>query len=235
MIQTNIPKIPQHIAIIMDGNGRWAREKNLPKIVGYQKGIKSAQKIIESSKDLGIKYLTLYAFSLENWQRPKDEVAKLMGMFRGYLKKDIEELIKKYIRIIFIGDNSKLDEDIKNSMKEVEDKSLQNSFCLIIAMSYGAKNEIASAILKLSEQYDKESLNEKNIEELFESVINPHKIPNPDLLIRTSGEKRLSNFLLWQVAYTELYFTNKYWPDFAEQDLLDAIDDFNKRERKYGK
>jgi undecaprenyl diphosphate synthase len=120
-------------------------------------------------------------------------------------------------------------------MKEAEDKSLQNTFCLIIAMSYGAKNEIARAILKLSEQYDKEFLNQNNIEESFESVINPHKIPNPDLLIRTSGEKRLSNFLLWQIAYTELYFTNKYWPDFASQDLLDAIDDFNKRERKYGK
>ena len=125
--------------------------------------------------------------------------------------------------------------DIKNSMKKAEDKSLKNSFCLIIAMSYGAKNEIAMAILKLSKQYDKEFLNQNNIEELFESVINPHKIPNPDLLIRTSGEKRLSNFLLWQIAYTELYFTNKYWPDFAKQDLLDAIDDFNKRERKYGK
>ena len=235
MIQTNIPKIPQHIAIIMDGNGRWAREKNLPKIIGYQKGVESAQKIIESSKDLGIKYLTLYAFSLENWQRPKDEVAKLMDMFRGYLKKDIEKLIKKDIRIIFIGDRSKLDEDIKSLMKKAEDKSLGNTFCLIIAMSYGAKNEITRAILKLSEQCDKESLNKNNIEELFESAINPHSIPNPDLLIRTSGEKRLSNFLLWQIAYTELYFTNKYWPDFAKQDLLDAIDNFNKRERKYGK
>ncbi len=235
MIQSNINMLPQHIAIIMDGNGRWAREKNLPKIIGYQIGIESAQKIIEYSKDLGIKYLTLYAFSLENWQRPKNEVAKLMNMFRDYLKNDIEKLIKKDIRIIFIGDRLKLDEDIRDSMKQVEDKSLQNSFCVIIAMSYGARNEITSAILKLGEQYDKESLNQNNIEELFESAINPHGIPNPDLLIRTSGEKRLSNFLLWQIAYTELYFTNKYWPDFAKQDLLDAIEDFNKRERKYGK
>ncbi len=235
MIQSNINILPQHIAIIMDGNGRWAREKNLPKIIGYQRGIESAQKIIEYSKDLGIKYLTLYAFSLENWQRPKNEVAKLMNMFRDYLKNDIEKLIKKDIRIIFIGDRLKLDEDIRDSMKQVEDKSLQNSFCVIIAMSYGARNEITSAILKLGEQYDKESLNQNNIEELFESAINPHGIPNPDLLIRTSGEKRLSNFLLWQIAYTELYFTNKYWPDFAKQDLLDAIEDFNKRERKYGK
>jgi undecaprenyl diphosphate synthase len=235
MIQSNINMLPQHIAIIMDGNGRWAREKNLPKIIGYQRGIESAQKIIEYSKDLGIKYLTLYAFSLENWQRPKNEVAKLMNMFRDYLKNDIEKLIKKDIRIIFIGDRLKLDEDIRDSMKQVEDKSLQNSFCVIIAMSYGARNEITSAILKLGEQYANESLNQNNIEELFESAINPHGIPNPDLLIRTSGEKRLSNFLLWQIAYTELYFTNKYWPDFAKQDLLDAIEDFNKRERKYGK
>ena len=235
MIQSNINMLPQHIAIIMDGNGRWAREKNLPKIIGYQIGIESAQKIIEYSKDLGIKYLTLYAFSLENWQRPKNEVAKLMNMFRDYLKNDIEKLIKKDIRIIFIGDRLKLDEDIRDSMKQVEDKSLQNSFCVIIAMSYGARNEITSAILKLGEQYGNASLNQNNIEELFESAINPHGIPNPDLLIRTSGEKRLSNFLLWQIAYTELYFTNKYWPDFAKQDLLDAIEDFNKRERKYGK
>ncbi|WHA05569.1 polyprenyl diphosphate synthase [Candidatus Bandiella numerosa] len=235
MIQSNINMLPQHIAIIMDGNGRWAREKNLPKIIGYQRGIESAQKIIEYSKDLGIKYLTLYAFSLENWQRPKNQVAKLMNMFRDYLKNDIEKLIKKDIRIIFIGDRLKLDEDIRDSMKQVEDKSLQNSFCVIIAMSYGARNEITSAILKLGEQYGNESLNQNNIEELFESAINPHGIPNPDLLIRTSGEKRLSNFLLWQIAYTELYFTNKYWPDFAKQDLLDAIEDFNKRERKYGK
>ena len=235
MIKSNINMLPQHIAIIMDGNGRWAREKNLPKIIGYQRGIESAQKIIEYSKDLGIKYLTLYAFSLENWQRPKNEVAKLMNMFRDYLKNDIEKLIKKDIRIIFIGDRLKLDEDIRDSMKQVEDKSLQNSFCVIIAMSYGARNEITSAILKLGEQYGNESLNQNNIEELFESAINPHGIPNPDLLIRTSGEKRLSNFLLWQIAYTELYFTNKYWPDFAKQDLLDAIEDFNKRERKYGK
>jgi undecaprenyl diphosphate synthase len=235
MIQSNINILPQHIAIIMDGNGRWARERNLPKIIGYQRGIESAQKIIEYSKDLGIKYLTLYAFSLENWQRPKNEVAKLMNMFRDYLKNDIEKLIKKDIRIIFIGDRLKLDEDIRDSMKQVEDRSLQNSFCVIIAMSYGARNEITSAILKLGEQYDKEFLNQNNIEKLFESAINPHGIPNPDLLIRTSGEKRLSNFLLWQIAYTELYFTNKYWPDFAKQDLLDAIEDFNKRERKYGK
>ena len=202
MIQSNINMLPQHIAIIMDGNGRWAREKNLPKIIGYQRGIESAQKIIEYSKDLGIKYLTLYAFSLENWQRPKNEVAKLMNMFRDYLKNDIEKLIKKDIRIIFIGDRLKLDEDIRDSMKQVEDKSLQNSFCVIIAMSYGARNEITSAILKLGEQYGNESLNQNNIEELFESAINPHGIPNPDLLIRTSGEKRLSNFLLWQIAYT---------------------------------
>jgi undecaprenyl diphosphate synthase len=235
MIQSKINIPPQHIAMIMDGNGRWAREKNLPKIIGYQKGIESAQKIIEYSRDLGIKYLTLYAFSLENWQRPKDEVTKLMDMFRDYLKNDIEKLIKKNIRIIFIGDRFKLDEDIRDSMKKVEDKSLQNSFCAIIAVSYGARNEITSAILKLGEQYGNESLNQNNIEELFESAINPHGIPNPDLLIRTSGEKRLSNFLLWQIAYTELYFTNKYWPDFAKQDLLDAIEDFNKRERKYGK
>ncbi|RST72201.1 di-trans,poly-cis-decaprenylcistransferase [Candidatus Aquarickettsia rohweri] len=223
------------MAIIMDGNGRWARQKNLPKSFGYQKGIKSAQCIIKYSKKLGVEYLTLYAFSLENWQRPKDEIAKLMDMFREYLKKDIEKLIAEDIRIIFIGDHSKLDEDIKIAMKSAEDRSSQNSFCLVIAMSYGARDEITRSILKFNEKHNKESVNKNNIEELFESIINPHQIPNPDLLIRTSGEKRLSNFLLWQIAYTELYFTSKCWPDFEKQDLLDAIDNFNKRERKYGK
>ena len=227
--------IPKHIAIIMDGNGRWARQKNLPKSFGYKKGIESAQNIIKCSKELGVKYLTLYAFSLENWQRPKEEIAKLMNMFREYLKKDIEELITEDIRIIFIGNHSRLDEDIKVAMKSAEDRSSQNRFCLVIAMSYGARDEITRSILKFNEKHNKESVNKNNIEELFESIINPHQIPNPDLLIRTSGEKRLSNFLLWQIAYTELYFTNKCWPDFEKQDLLDSIDDFNKRERKYGK
>lgn len=227
--------IPKHIAIIMDGNGRWARQKKLPKSFGYKKGIKSAQNIIKHSKELGVKYLTLYAFSLENWQRPKDEIAKLMNMFREYLKSDIEELIAKDIRIIFIGNHSKLDEDIRIAMKRAEDKSSKNSFCLVIAMSYGARDEITRSILNIIQQQDEQEISQNNIEDIFESVINPHQIPNPDLLIRTSGEKRLSNFLLWQIAYTELYFTDKYWPDFAKQDLLDAVEDFNKRERKYGK
>ena len=235
MIQQNTASFPKHIAIIMDGNARWAKERNIPKAVGYKQGIQSAQEIIAYSQYLGIKYLTLYAFSLENWERPKNEVISLMSIFRSYLSKDIEALIQNNTRIIFIGDRLKLDKDIRDSMKSIEDKSLKNNFILIIAMSYGARDEIAKAVLKLNKKYNKEYLENHNIQELLEDVMNPHAIPNPDLLIRTSGEKRLSNFLLWQIAYTELYFINKYWPDFNKQDLLDAIDDFNKRIRRHGK
>ena len=227
--------IPTHIAIIMDGNGRWAKAKNVPKLIGYQKGIKVAQNIIEYSKYLGIRYLTLYAFSLENWQRPKKEVEELMQIFKFYLRKELRNLINQDIKIIFIGNHSKLDEDIRNLMSKIEKKSLNNKFHLIIAISYSARNEIIEAITTLYKKNQSILNNKCNIENRFESVINPHNIPNPDLLIRTSGEKRLSNFLLWQIAYTELYFTNKPWPAFSKCDLIDAINDFNKRERTYGK
>lgn len=227
--------IPTHIAIIMDGNGRWARAKNVPKLIGYQKGIQVAHTIIEYSQHIGVKYLTLYAFSLENWQRPKKEVEELMQIFKFYLKKEIRNLISKDIKIIFIGDHSKLDKDIRDLMYQVETKSLNNKFYLIIAISYSSRNEILKAIMMLYKKDPNILNNEYNIEKGFESIINKHNIPNPDLLIRTSGEKRLSNFLLWQIAYTELYFTNKPWPAFSKYDFIDAITDFNKRERTYGK
>ncbi|WP_323733098.1 polyprenyl diphosphate synthase [Candidatus Bandiella euplotis] len=224
--------IPRHIAIIMDGNGRWAKHNNVPKLMGYQHGIETAQTIIEYVKAIGVQYLTLYAFSLENWQRPKTEVDNLMNMFRSYLTNDIDNLIKNDIRVIFIGQRNKLEADIRDSMLNVEEKSSRNNFKLIIAISYGSRDEVVNTAVQFSKFYDE---NIKNPDELFASIINPHNIPDPDLLIRTGGEHRLSNFLLWQMAYTELFFIDKFWPDFAKQDLLNAIEDFNKRERKYGK
>jgi undecaprenyl diphosphate synthase len=232
----SIENIPKHIAIIMDGNGRWAEQKKLPRILGYKQGIKTAQKIIEYCKNLHVEYLTLYAFSLENWQRPKDEVEHLMEMFRDYLNNDVEKLINKGIRVIFIGNHKMLDDDIQAAMKSAEEKSSTNNFCLIIAFSYGARDEILRAVVDFSNVYDKSiSKNMAEVEKLFISVINPYNIPDPDLLIRTSGERRLSNFLLWHIAYTELFFTDKFWPDFKEEDLLNAIKDFKQRERRYGK
>ncbi|WPX96220.1 Ditrans,polycis-undecaprenyl-diphosphate synthase ((2E,6E)-farnesyl-diphosphate specific) [Candidatus Bandiella woodruffii] len=228
----NMKNIPRHIAIIMDGNGRWAKHNNVPKLMGYQHGIETAQTIIEYVKAIGVQYLTLYAFSLENWQRPKTEVDNLMNMFRSYLTNDIDNLIKNDIRVIFIGQRNKLEADIRDSMLNVEEKSSRNNFKLIIAISYGSRDEVVNTAVQFSKFYDE---NIKNPDELFASIINPHNIPDPDLLIRTGGEHRLSNFLLWQMAYTELFFIDKFWPDFAKQDLLNAIEDFNKRERKYGK
>ena len=227
---------PKHIAIIMDGNSRWAKKKNLPKISGYNEGIKAAQNIIQFSKDLGVRYLTLYVFSIENWQRPKIEVENLMIILKNYLKKDIYSLITKGVRVIFTGDHSKLDQEICDSMYQIEEESLKNNFYLIIAISYSGRDEIIRSIIELCKSYNKVDLvNYCDIESLFTSIMNLHNIPNPDLLIRTGGEKRLSNFLLWQIAYTELYFTDKLWPDFMKYDLVVAINDFNKRERKYGR
>ena len=232
----NAVNVPQHVAIIMDGNRRWAKKKGLPKILGHRQGIKTVQNIVKYSQSIGVKYLTLYAFSLENWQRSKAEVDSLMAIFREYLEHDVEKLIKNDIRVIFIGRHDKLEENMKEKMKNIEQQSSGNNFHFIIALSYGSRDEILSSTIKFSRLYDEKKYD--NIEktmELFSSIINPYNIPDPDLLIRTGGEQRLSNFLLWQLAYTELFFISKLWPDFDENDLMNAIKDFNKRERRYGK
>ena len=228
--------VPQHIAIIMDGNRRWAKKNKMSRTLGHKQGIKAVQNIVEQSKNIGIRYLTLYAFSLENWKRSKTEIDSLMAIFREYLDHDAEKLIKNDVRIIFIGRHDKLDEDIKEKMKNIEKKSSTNSFYFIIALSYGARDEILNSAIKFSKLYDEKKYdNVEKTMELFTSIINPYNIPSPDLLIRTGGEQRLSNFLLWQMAYTELFFTDKLWPDFSEHDLISAIESFNKRERRYGR
>ncbi len=231
---------PKHIAIIMDGNGRWAKQKMLPKNLGHRYGAKAAEKIIKACKELNIKYLTLYAFSSENWQRPKAEVNNLMMLLKSYLKDNISKILSNGVKILFIGDHSELDIEIQNLMQDAIEKSTNNSdLTLILAISYGGRNEIRHAAFEMlkyaiSNNFDKESLKQLP-NNFFDRFMVMNNIPDPDLLIRTGGEHRISNFLLWQLAYTELYFTDKLWPDFDEIDLKLAIKNFANRERRYGK
>lgn len=234
MLKKKALNIPNHIAIIMDGNARWAKKRLLPRVAGYKKGIDIAEKVIYQAMEAGVKYLTLFAFSSENWFRPKIEVEELMGLFRSYLKNVIPNIIKRDIKVIFIGERDKLDEDIKGMMKEVEDRSSNNKFNLILAVSYGGRDEIRTAAIEMAKYLKDKKLSEYE-NSLFDSFINNLKIPDPDLLIRTSGEHRISNFLLWQIAYTELYFTDKLWPDFCQDDLHQAIISYSNRERRYGR
>jgi len=227
--------LPQHIAIIMDGNGRWAKSKSLPKNIGHREGSKVAETIAKECQRLGVKYLTLYAFSSENWNRSEDEVSWLMSLLHDYLRNNVNKLVKSGMRVSFIGDRTRLPKDLVAVMNEVEASSINNDFHLILAISYSGRDEIRNAAAKMCEQALKlQAMPEDNY---FDQLISTNKIgvPDPDLLIRTSGEYRLSNFLLWQVAYSELLFVEKLWPDFTELDLQQAILEFNKRDRRYGK
>lgn len=222
--------MPKHIAVVMDGNGRWARKRGLPRIFGHRKAIKSVNEIVEASAELGIKVLTLYSFSTENWSRPKKEVDALMGLLRKYLRSELGKLNKNNIRLNVIGDFSKLPQSTKEELVKVIRLTEKNTgLLLILALNYGGRQEIVRAFNLLSESGSK-SIEESDINDNLYTK----GLPDPDLLIRTSGEKRLSNFLLWQLAYTELYFTDVLWPDFCKQDLLEAIIEFQKRERRFG-
>ncbi len=223
-------KIPQHIAIIMDGNSRWAKRNSVAVAKGHQKGSEVVKQIALSSKKLGISYLTVYAFSAENWNRPKSEVKALMSLFKRYLIKDVKELMQENVRIRFIGDRTKIDHDIQDLMDKVEKDTAHNKFQFIIAMSYGGREEIRSAAMKFANDLKSNSLKPED----FDQYLYTSDIPDPDLLIRTSGEYRISNFLLWQLSYSELYFTDILWPDFTEQHLIKAIQDYSVRDRRYG-
>lgn len=226
-------KVPEHIAVVMDGNSRWARQKGLPKMAGHKRGSEVARDMVNWCKKFGVKYLTLYAFSIENWKRPKSEVMGLMSLFKRYLKTDINDLMKENVRIRFIGNRSFLDKDILKLIANAETKTAKNSFNLIIALSYSGREEISTAAVNFAR--DAKSGKIKDIQpSLFQDYLYTKEIPDPDLFIRTSGEFRISNFLLWQIAYTELYFTDVYWPDFNEKLLLKAIKDYSERERRYG-
>ena len=227
---------PRHVAIIMDGNGRWALSHSLPRTEGHRRGADAVKQTVRACLDLNIDYLTLFAFSSENWKRPKAEVQTLMGLLRFYLRSEIDALIKSDVRLRVIGDRQALEQDIQKLIHFAEDKTKENSrLNLTIALNYGGRREILLAVRAMVREatvgeLDLECISEKHFEERLET----HGIPDPDLLIRTSGECRLSNFLLWQCAYSELVFVETLWPDFGKEELISAIEDFNSRERRYG-
>jgi undecaprenyl diphosphate synthase len=230
-------KLPAHVAIIMDGTGRWARQRGLDRIFGHQQGVKSLREVIESAAELGIKYLTLYAFSTENWARPDEEVSALMQIMVQSLNNETDTLIKNNISLKVIGDIERLTDDVRERLFEtINLTSAGTGLNLIIALSYSSRWEIAEAARKLAVDVNAGKVDPESFkEEDFEKYLNTFGIPDPELMIRTSGEIRISNFLLWQLAYTELYFTDVLWPDFGKEDLYAAIIDFQKRERRFGK
>jgi undecaprenyl diphosphate synthase len=225
-------KIPLHIGIIMDGNGRWAEVRGLPRIEGHRVGAERAKEVIEASSDLGIKYLTLYTFSTENWQRPQPEVSTLMKLLELYLRRELAILMKKDIIFRTIGETWRLPNNIRSLIRETEEKTaLNKGMTLITALSYSSRNEIVRAVQKM---IDSGVSTQELTEKLFSSYLDTAGLPSPDLIIRTSGERRLSNFLLWQSAYAELYFTDTLWPDFDKEELMLAVQDFQGRERRFG-
>ncbi len=232
-------KIPQHIAIIMDGNGRWSKKVGVSKINGYKKGIENAEKIIKAAKNIGVKFLTIYAFSTENWQRSQYEVNGFMQLLHNYLYGEVEHIIQEDVRVIFIGDHSKISLSTRQLMKNIEVQSKNNNFYLIVALSYGGRQQIWQASVQLCKYVIENNIQIENIDKLsikvLDGFINPYGIPDPDLFIRTGGDCRVSNFLLWQLAYSELYFTSKLWPEFNEEDLNLAVAEYSTRERRYGK
>ncbi len=233
----DIEKLPAHIAIIMDGNGRWATHHGKDRIFGHHQGVESVRKIIEASAELGIKYLTLYAFSTENWGRPDDEVIALMGIMIQSLNNETDTLLKNNIRLTAIGDFERLTDDVRERLFEtIKTTSVSTGLNLIIAISYSSRWEITEAARKIASETCKGIIEADSInEEKFEKYLTTYGVPDPDLMIRTSGELRISNFLLWQLAYSELYFTEKLWPDFGKEDFYNAIIDYQNRERRFGK
>ena len=229
-------KVPQHIAIILDGNGRWAKAKGMPRNYGHAQGSKNVERICEEAWRMGIKYLTVYAFSTENWSRPESEVAALMKLLRNYMKTCLKTAEKNDMKIRVIGDIDPLDDDIKRRIRELEEATVDNGgLNFTIALNYGSRDEIVRASRKMAEDCAEGRLDPESIDEtVFESYLDTHGIPDPDLMIRTSGEQRLSNYLLWQLAYSEFYFTDVPWPDFTKEELVKAIEEFNRRHRRFG-
>lgn len=229
-------KIPAHIAIILDGNGRWAKAKGMPRNYGHAQGSKNVERICEEAYRIGVKYLTVYAFSTENWNRPKDEVDALMKLLRNYMKTCLKTAAKNDMKVRVIGDKTGLDEDIRNRIAELEEATKDNGgLNFQIALNYGSRDEIVRAVRKVSEDVKEGKVKPEDIDEkMFETYLDTYGIPDPDLMIRTSGELRLSNYLLWQLAYTEFYFTDIPWPDFTKEELSKAIEQYNRRDRRYG-
>jgi undecaprenyl diphosphate synthase len=228
--------VPQHVAIILDGNGRWAKAKGMPRNYGHAQGSKNVERICEEAYKMGIKYLTVYAFSTENWSRPADEVAALMKLLRNYMKTCLKTAAKNDMKIRVIGDITRLDDDIRSRIIELEEATKDNGgLNFQIAINYGSRDEMIRAMRKMTTDCLEGKFTPDQIDEkLFEGYLDTHDIPDPDLLIRTSGELRLSNYLLWQLAYTEFYFTDVPWPDFSKEELEKAIVQYQSRDRRYG-
>ena len=229
-------RVPQHIAIILDGNGRWAKSKGMPRNYGHAQGSKNVERICEEAWRMGIKYLTVYAFSTENWSRPDSEVAALMKLLRNYMKTCLKTAAKNDMKIRVIGNIEPLDEDIKSRIRELEEATVNNGgLNFTIALNYGSRDEMTRAVRRMAQDCADGKLSATDINEsVFESYLDTHGIPDPDLMIRTSGEQRLSNYLLWQLAYSEFYFTDVPWPDFTKEELVRAVEEFNHRHRRFG-
>ncbi len=236
MEQVNPEKLPRHVAIIMDGNGRWAKKKGLSRIIGHQNGVKSVREVVKTTRELGIEWLTLYAFSEENWKRSKYEIKALMDLLKRYLNSELKEMLENGIRLSCIGQIDKLPLDVQKTLWQTIEKTAHNKeMTLTLALSYGSRQEIIWAIKNMLKDVERGLLNVKQITgERFANYLFTANTPDPDLLIRTSGEYRISNFLLWQIAYTEIFITPALWPDFGKERYLEALLDYQKRERRFG-
>ena len=228
--------LPVHVGIIMDGNGRWAQKRGLPRTLGHKKGTETLKKVLKCAREEGIKVVTLYAFSSENWSRPKEEVDTLMNLFREYLKNDVNNLLKEGVRVSFIGERERFASDLIEKMNQIEDQTKNlDGFHVVLALSYGSRLDILNAVQKLAQKVKEGDLTPHEIDmNCFSSHLSTAQIPDPDLIIRTSGEQRISNFLLWEMAYSEFYFTPVLWPDFDEKEFKKAINDFEQRHRRFG-
>jgi len=236
-VEFDIRLIPSHIAIIMDGNGRWAEKRHMPRLAGHKAGVDSVRTVVEAAREIGVRYLTLYAFSTENWQRPRAEVKGLMALLRTYLESELRTMLKNDIRLFCIGQRERLPADVLAVLEQVMRETEHcREMTLNLALSYGGRNEMIRAVRKMADQcaagkIDPDALSE----EMLSEYLDTSGQPDPDLLIRTGGEHRLSNFLLWQVSYAELYFTETKWPDFRKQQLLEAVATYGRRQRRFGK
>lgn len=235
--QLDLSNLPRHVGIIMDGNGRWAKKRGLPRIAGHREGAKTVRMAVKTSAELGIEVLTIYAFSTENWQRPQDEVSFLMKLLAEYLVNELEELNDKGVRIKAIGDRTKLPVNVLQVLENAENNTRNNpALQLNLALSYGGRDEIIRAVKNLTQEVKRGTINPDDIStSMLSSLLDTAHQPDPDLIIRTSGEMRLSNFLLWQGAYSELWFTNTLWPDFTKEEYLKALMDYSNRQRRFGK
>lgn len=235
--QLNKSQLPVHIAVIMDGNGRWAKKKGNIRIFGHKHGVKSVKDVVEASVEIGVKYLTLYAFSTENWNRPKIEVNALMSLLVSTINTELKTLNKNNVRLLAIGNLENLPKNVYKKLNEaIENTSGNTGLSLVLALSYSSRWEITNAVKKISGDIISQKIRVEDINEnLFSTYLNTNEIPDPELLIRTSGELRISNFLMWQMAYTELYFTETLWPDFTKNEYYKAIYDYQHRERRFGK